>query len=98
VTIDLVPLIGVEREVLLARLAEITGALQGLYKEEAMLMAQERRAKVTAWIRSEAPTVAQRDREAEAAAMEELAALFEVRGQIKAQEAERDLIHRLLEG
>jgi hypothetical protein len=30
--------------------------------------------------------------------MEELAALFEVRGQIKAQEAERDLIHRLLEG
>lgn len=73
------------------RLVQLTHDLIRAHKELGMLLAQEHRAKIETWVRSEATTIAARDREADAAALEITCAIHELRGQIKALELEREL-------
>jgi hypothetical protein len=93
---DFTSLLYSTREGRLERLATVQGELAGLYEEQAMLWSQEKRAKIEGFLRSEESSVAGREREADASALDITATAFEVRGAIMALEAERDLIYKLL--
>lgn len=78
------------------RLAEVASQLANAFEMLASAQSSERSARVSAFMSSLEPSVAGRERDAEAQSLGQYTAVMETQGRIKALTEERDLLRLLL--
>ena len=78
------------------RYCQTASDLANLHMEVAMVVGQERRAKVEGFMHSQESSVSGREREADFSALELTTTVFELRGQLAAKQEELGVLQMLL--
>lgn len=94
---EFVKYLGMPRGKIVMRYTEVIAELASLAQELATVYASEREAKVEAFARSEANTIAGRERDADLNSLPLTVEAFRLRGMVQALEYEKTLIELLLD-